>query len=183
MRMDPGRRHGTEPPARSRRDGATGRSALLGCRLAGRLGAILLAAALVGACGAGATSTPATPGTADVTPSLTASSDEALVADLAAVMSEPYDAAKVAGLYAPGAVIHETTANMTQRGLDEIGARIRDFNASTFETVVTSPAIRQGDFVAAFQKYGTGGDLSSRALLVYQLKDGLVVNQWVYPAD
>ena len=112
-----------------------------------------------------------------------AGADEALVADLAAVMSTPYDATKVAALYAPEAVIHETTANMTQRGLDEIGARIREFNASEFEAVVTSAPIRQGDFVAHFAKYGTAGDLSGRALVVYQLWDGKVVNQWVYPAE
>jgi hypothetical protein len=112
-----------------------------------------------------------------------ADADEALVADLAAVMSTPYDAAKVAALYAPEAVIHETTANMTQRGLDEIEARIREFNASKFEAVVTSAPIRQGDFVAHFAKYGTGGDLSGRALVIYQLWDGKVLNQWVYPAE
>jgi hypothetical protein len=143
----------------------------------GRLAAILLAAMLLGACGAGATATPAP------TPSPTANPDGALVAELAAVMSNPYDAAKVAALYAPDAVIHETTADMTQRGLDEIGARIRDFNASKFEAVVTSPVVRQDDFVAAFHKYGAGGDLSGRALVVYQLKDGKVLNQWVYPAQ
>jgi hypothetical protein len=141
-----------------------------------RLGAILLALVLLGACGASATTSPATP-------SPTVNPDEALVADLAVVMSTPYDAAKVAALYAPDAVIHETTADLTQTGLDEIGARIRDFNASKFEAVVTSAVIRQDDFVAAFHTYGAGGDLSGRALVVYQLKDGKVLNQWVYPAE
>jgi hypothetical protein len=111
-----------------------------------------------------------------------ATADEALVADLAAVMSEPYDATTVAALYAPDAVIHETTANMTQRGLDEIGARIREFDAAGFEAVPTSAPIRQDDFVAAFHKYGTGGDLSGRALVVYQLMEGKVLGQWIYPA-
>lgn len=107
---------------------------------------------------------------------------KALVADLAAVMSKPYDAAKVAALYAPQAVIHETTANMTQRGLDEIGARIREFNTAKFSAEVTSPVIGHGSFLAAFHEYGTGGDLSDSALVVYQLKDGKVLGQWIYPA-
>jgi hypothetical protein len=119
----------------------------------------------------------------DASPPPAAAADEALVADLAAVMSNPYDAARVAALYAPDAVIHETTANMTQTGLDEIGARIRDFNASNFEAVVTSAPIRQNNFVAAFHTYA-GGDVSDgRALVVYELKDGLVLNQWIYPAQ
>jgi hypothetical protein len=124
---------------------------------------------------------PASPSPAS--PSPAADADAALVADLAAVMNDPYDAAKVAALYSPDAVIHETTANQTQTGLDEIGARIRYFNDQKFEAVVTSAPIRQGDFVAAFHKYGAGGDLSSLALVVYQLKDGKVLNQWVYPAE
>jgi hypothetical protein len=92
-------------------------------------------------------------------------------------------AGAVAALCAPDAVIHETTANMTQRGLDAIGARIRDFEAAGFESVATSAPIRQDDYVAAFHEYGTGGDVSGRALVVYQLRDGKVLTQWVYPAD
>lgn len=147
----------------------------------GRLGAAVLAAILLSACGAGATQSPATTPAPTAAPAAIA--DEALVADLAAVMSEPYDAARVAALYRPDAVIHETTASRTQRGLDQIGARIREFNEATFEAVVTSPVIRQDDFIAAFHKYGTGGTLSGRALVVYQVRDGMVVNQWVYPAE
>ena len=105
------------------------------------------------------------------------------MADLAAVMNDPYDAAKVAALYAPDAVIHELTdANVTSTGLDAIGARIRYFNEQKFEAVVSSAPIRQDDFVAVFSKYGTAGDLSGRALVVYELKDGKVMNQWIYPA-
>jgi hypothetical protein len=115
-------------------------------------------------------------------PSPTASPDEALVAELAAVMTSPYDAARVAALYAPNAVIHEVTANQTQMGLDEIATRIRYFNDQGFGAVVTSAPIRQDNFVAVFSRYGTGGDLSGRALVVYELKDGKVLNQWVYPA-
>jgi hypothetical protein len=145
------------------------------------LGALLVAVALLGACAASPSPSPASPSPAS--PSPAAAADAALVADLAAVMNDPYDAAKVAALYSPDAVIHETTANQTQTGLDEIGARIRYFNDQKFEAVVTSAPIRQGDFVAAFHKYGAGGDLSSLALVVYQLKDGKVLNQWVYPTE
>jgi hypothetical protein len=120
--------------------------------------------------------------TPPATPAPAASSDQALVADLAAMASNPYDPARVAALYAPNAVIHETTANQTQRGLDEIGARMRYFDDQKFEAVVTSAPIRQDNFVAVFSKYGTRGDLSGRALVVYELKDGKVLNQWVYDA-
>jgi hypothetical protein len=112
----------------------------------------------------------------------TANPDEALVADLSALMSDPYDAARVAALYAPNAVIHETTANLTQTGLEQIGARIREFNDGGFKTVVASAPIRQGNFVAVFAKYGTGGDLSNGALVVLELEGGKVLNHWVYPA-
>ena len=112
----------------------------------------------------------------------TANPDEALVADLSALMSDPYDAARVAALYAPNAVVHETTANLTYGGLERIGARIREFNEGGFKTVAASAPIRQGNFVAVFAKYGTGGDLSEGALVVLELEDGKVLNHWVYPA-
>jgi hypothetical protein len=127
----------------------------------------------------GAPSVTATPA---VTPSPMAVSDEALVADLAAVVSDPYDAAKVAELYAPNAVIRELTdANTTSTGLDQIGSRIRYFNSQDFKVAVTSAPIRQGDFVAHFDKHGAGA-ATYPGLVVYELKDGKVVNQWVYPA-
>jgi len=107
--------------------------------------------------------------------------DEALVADLAALMSTPYDAAKVAALYAPNAVIRDLVENITQTGLEEIGARIRYFNAQDFKVVVTSAPIRQDNFVASFVKFG-GGEAAFPGLGVYELKDGKVLNQWVYPA-
>ena len=165
-----------------------------------RLGALFIAVALLGACGASATQSPASPSPASPSPvasptanpdsaspsptalSPTANPDEALVADLSALMSDPYDAARVAALYAPNAVIHETTANLTQTGLEQIGARIREFNDGGFKTVVASAPIRQGDFVAVFAKYGTGGDLSNGALVVLELEGGKVLNHWVYPA-
>ena len=145
------------------------------------LGALLVAVTLLGACGASATQSPASPSPAS--PSPAANPDEALVADLAAVFSNPYDAAKVAALFAPNAVIHELTdANVTSTGLEAIQARVKDLAAGGFTVVVTSAPIRQDDFVAVFSKFGNTGDVSGRGLVVYELKDGKVLNQWVYPA-
>ncbi len=113
----------------------------------------------------------------------TASSDEALVADLAAVAGSPYDAARVAALYAPDAVLHELTdANLTSTGLQAIQARLKDLAAGGFKVVVTSAAIRQDNFVANFAAFGNTGELPDRGLVVYELKDGKVLTQWVYPA-
>jgi hypothetical protein len=152
---------------------------VFGYRLAGRLGAILLAVTLIGACGTSASPSPATP--VPATPTPTANPDEALVADLAAVWSNPYDAAKVAALYAPNAVVHEVTdANVTSTGLEAIQARAKDLAAGGFTVVVTSAPIRQDNFVAGFVKFGNAGDVSGRGLVVYELKDGKVLNQWVY---
>jgi hypothetical protein len=145
MSPNPGRRDRAEPPARPTHDGIPEEEReLLGRRLAGRLGAILLALALLGACGASTTPSPAT--TPASTPSPAAAADEALVAELAALWSVPYDAAKVAALYAPTAVVHEMTdANVTSILLEEIQARVKELTAGGFEVVVTSAAIRQGD--------------------------------------
>jgi hypothetical protein len=126
-----------------------------------------------------ATATPAP--TPITTPSPTPRSDAALAAAQAALMSNPYDPAKVAELYAPDAVIHDLVENLTQTGLDEIGARIRYMNAQDFRVVVTSAPIRQDSFVAHFVRFGAG-TAAYPGLVVYELKDGKVVNQWVYPA-
>ena len=158
---------------------------MFGYRLAGRLGATLLAVTLLGACGASATQSTATPSPAtpsSASPAPTANPDEALVATLTALMNDPYDAAKVAALYAPNAVFHETTANLTHTGLEDIGSRIRELNDARFKAVVNSAPIRQDNFVAFFSKYGTGGVTAERALVVFELKDGKVSNNWVYPA-
>ena len=47
---------------------------------------------------------------------------------------------------------------------------------------MASAPIRQGNFVAVFAKYGTGGDLSEGALVVLELEGGEVLNHWVSPA-
>jgi hypothetical protein len=110
------------------------------------------------------------------------SPDEALVADLAALMSNPYDAARVVALYAPDAVIHDMSKPETSTGLVAIQLRVKSLAAMDFRVTNTSAAIRQDDFVAVFSRFGTEGDLSGRALVVYELKDGRVLNQWIYPA-
>jgi hypothetical protein len=144
---------------------------MFGNRPTGRVGALLLAVTLLAGCGAAATPAPAA----------SANADEALVAELATLWSSPYDEAKVAALYAPDAVVHETTADLTQRGLEEIGRRILYFYSEDFKVVVTSAPIRQGDFVAHFVKFGAGKAVYP-GLIVYELKDGKVATQWVYPA-
>ena len=111
----------------------------------------------------------------------TANPDEALVDDMAAVWSSPYDAAKVAALYAPDAVLHDVVTNETSTGLGAIQAKIKEYAALPFKVENTSAPIRQDNFVAVFITFGTGED-SYPGLGVYELKDGKVLNQWVYPA-
>ncbi len=142
---------------------------MFGYRMAGRAGVILLAVTLLGACGA------------STTPSPTANPAEALAADLAAVWSNPYDAAKVAALYAPDAVFHDLVSNETSTGLEAIQARIKEYAAQPFKVENTSAPIRQDNFVAVFFRFGTGENLYP-GLGVYEVKDGKVLNQWVYPA-
>jgi len=147
----------------------------------GRLGAILLALMLLGACGASATSTPATPPAS--TPSPAAVADEALVADLAAVWSDPYDAAKVAALYAPDAAIYdEISGSASATGLEAIQAKVEEYAAKPFKVKVTSAPIRQGDYVAVFQMFGSP-DASNPGFMVLKLKDGKVQSMWMYPAE
>jgi hypothetical protein len=186
MRPNPGRRDRAEPPARRTCDFIPEEEReLFGGRVAGRLGAVLLAVILLGACGASTTPSPAAPSPATTptpiaTPSPAAVTDQALVDDLTAALN-PYDAAKVAALYAPNAVLHEVTdANMTLTGLEAIQARFKSLAASDFKAVVTSAPIRQDNWVAVFNKWGTGSDLSTRGLVVYELKDGKILTQWVY---
>ncbi len=149
-----------------------------------RLAWILLLLGLLLALGAGALlvgSRPESgiPAVLPAGPSPTANPDEVLVAELAALMSTPYDPAAVTALYAPDAVVHDLVENLTQTGLEEIGARIRYLNTQDFEVVVTSAPIRQGDFVSHFARFG-GGEAASPGLVVYEIKDGKVVNQWMY---
>jgi hypothetical protein len=142
---------------------------MLHSRVAVRLGLLLLAIALVGACGSTATQSP------------TANADAAVMAELDALWSSPYDAAKVAALYAPDAVFHDLVANETSAGLEAVQAKVKDYATQNFKVTTTSAPIRQGDFVATFFKYGAP-DALYPGLGVVELKDGKVLNQWVYPA-
>jgi len=156
-------------------------STMFGCRLAGRLGAALLAVTLIGACGAGATPTPAPAVTPAATPSPTANPDEALMAAVAAVWSNPYDAAKVAALYALDATFYDNPVNETSKGLEAIQAKVKKYAALGFKVTNTSAPIRQDDFVAIFQRAGAP-EPTGPNLFVVELKDGKILNQWVYPA-
>ena len=147
---------------------------MFGSRVAARLGLLLLAVALLGACGASATQSPATP-------SPTANPDVALMKDLDAVWSTPYDAAKVAALYATNAVFHDMVVNQTSTGLEEIQTKVKEYAAQNFKATSTSAPIRQDNFVAVFVKFGAP-DATYPGLSVVELKDGMVLNQWVYPA-
>ncbi len=154
---------------------------MFSCRLTGRVGATLLAVILLGACGTAATPSPATQPPA--APSPTANPDEALLDDVAAVWSNPYDAATVAALYAPGAVIHdETGGSASATGLEAIQAKVQGYAAASFKVMNTSALIRQGNYVAVFQMYGSP-EAASPGLIVLELKDGKVIEQWVYPTE
>ena len=145
-----------------------------GCHPSFRLWALLLAVTLLGACGAAATESPAIP-------SPTANPDVAFLDALDAVWSSPYDEAAVAALYAPDSVFHDMVANETSTGLEEIQAKIKDAAAMSFRATTTSAPIRQGNFVAYFIKFGPDPD-TYPGLSVLELKDGMVLNHWVYPA-
>ncbi len=144
-----------------------------------RVGLLLLAVALLGACGATAAQSPTANPAATQSP--TASEDAALMADLDALWSSPYDAAKVATLYATDAVFHDMVANETSTGLEAVQAKVKDYTSQNFKVTSTSAPIRQGDFVAVFVKFGAAEALYP-GLGVVELKDGKVLNQWVYPA-
>lgn len=148
-------------------------------RLTVRLGLLLLAIALLGACGSTATqSSAASPAS---TQSPTADADAALMAELDALWSSPYDAAKVATLYATDAVLHDLVANETSTGLEAIQAKVKYLAVQRFKVTSTSSPIRQDNFVATFIKFGAP-DASTPGLGVVEMKDGKVLNQWVYPA-
>ena len=147
---------------------------MLGNRLAGRVGAMLLAIGLLCACGARATPSPATPPP-------TADADEALMADVNAVWGGPYDAARVATLYAPNATFHDMLLGKTFKGLEAIQAKVEANASANAKCTQTSASIRQDNFVAVFHRFSTGG-ATYPVLAVFELKDGKVINQWAYPA-
>jgi hypothetical protein len=113
-----------------------------------------------------------------------ANPDQALAAQLDAAWSTTYDATKIAALYAPNATFYDMIANETSSGLEAIQAKASTYLTSYhFVVTTTSAPIRQGDFVATFYKYGPDGQATNSGLGVLQIKDGKVLNQWVYPAQ
>ena len=153
--------------------------------------------ALLAGCGAGAapspTPTPAAPApaapsmaptpaaTRAVSQSPAAPSDQALMDELAALWSSPYDAAKVAALYAPDAVFQDDIAKESSTGLEAIGAKVRKYVEQGFQATNTSAPIRQDNVVAVFQEFGAGADMSP-GIGVVEMKDGKVQKMWEYPA-
>ena len=142
-------------------------------RVMGRVGALLMAVVLLGGCGASATPSPST--------GVPLASDQALVADLSAIFDAPFDAAKVAALYAENATLYDLLADETSTGLVALQAKASRYSGMGFVSKPTSSPIRQGDYVAFFETHGVGSDTQPGLILV-QLKDGKVQNQWVYPA-
>jgi ketosteroid isomerase-like protein len=128
-----------------------------------------------------ATPAPTPAATAAATPSPAALTDQALMDELAAIWSSPYDAAKVAALYAPDAVFRDDIAKESSMGLEAIGAKVRKYADLGFKAVNTSAPIRQDNVIAVFQEFGAGTDMSP-GLGVVEMKDGRVQSMWEYPA-
>jgi hypothetical protein len=103
------------------------------------------------------------------------------MAAMDAIWSSPFDEAKVAALYAPDATLYDTVAGETANGLEEITAKFKQYAALGFSATSTTP-IRQGDYIASFITYGTDAGTEA-GLAVLQVRDGKVLNQWVYPAQ
>ena len=134
---------------------------------------VLLAAMLLGACAPSATPSP-------VAASPAASIDDEIVTRLTAVFEGPYDPAKVAALYATNATMYDTIANETSTGLEEIQAKLKGLADAQFTSKPTTLPISQGEFTAFFEDHGTPAGRES-GLVVLQVKDGKILNQWVYP--
>ncbi len=139
-----------------------------------------------------ASADPRPAGTADIflsidrrpdgtTASPAANADEALMADLDAIWGGTADAAKVAAVYAPDAVFHDTLEGKTYIGLEAIQAKVAANASAGFRCAQTSASIRQDSFVAVFHRFSAGG-VTYPVLAVFELKDGEVINQWAYPA-
>jgi hypothetical protein len=114
--------------------------------------------------------------------SVTALTDEALVADLAALWNSPGDATEVAAFYAPEAVIHDNVSGETSTGLEAIQATIEKHAARNVTVENTSAPIRQDNVVAVFQE-AVEGDAATPYLSATELNDGKVINQWMYPTS
>jgi hypothetical protein len=114
--------------------------------------------------------------------SVTAVTDEALVADLAALWNSPGDATEVAAFYAPEAVIHDDVSGETSTGLEAIQATIEESAARNVTVENTSAPIRQDNVVAVFQE-AVEGNTAMPYLSATELNEGKVINQWMYPTS
>jgi hypothetical protein len=113
----------------------------------------------------------------------TTSPDQALIDDLTAAWSTTYDPAKVAEVYAANAVLHDAVAGETTTGLEAIQAKVSEYAGYGFRTVTTSTPVRQGEYVIGFMRYGIDPASLAPGISIMQVKDGKVVNHWVYPAQ
>jgi hypothetical protein len=110
-------------------------------------------------------------------------SDQALVDDASAAWSTPSDTATLAAIYASDATVFDTIANETFAGLPAIQARVASLSEFDFSTTPLTAPMRQGDFVAVFERHGTVSGGYAEGLVVYEVQDGKIVNQWVYPVE
>jgi hypothetical protein len=104
-----------------------------------------------------------------------------LVAALDALWSSPYDETSVAAIYAPNATFYDMVAGERANGLEEIETKVSDAAALGFRITSTTAPIRQGDYLAVFTTVGTAAG-TSPSFVVIELKDDMVLNQWLYPA-
>ena len=109
--------------------------------------------------------------------------DQALVDDVSDAWSTPYDAAKFAALYAPDATFVDEFAGATYAGLPAIQARAAALSGYQFSTTPVSEPIRTGDVIAMFERHGTVDGGYAEGLVVFEVKDGMIVNQWAYPIE
>ena len=141
--------------------------------IAGRWVGMLLAATLLGACASSATPAP-------VAPSPAAGGNEEIVTRLSTIFDGAYDPAEVAALYATNATLYDTISNETSTGLEAIQTKLKGLAAASFTSKPTSLPITQGEFTAFFEDHGTPAGRET-GLIVVQVKDGRILNQWVYP--
>ena len=134
---------------------------------------MLLATTLLGACASSASPS-------SVAPSPAAGGDEEIVTRLSTIFDGAYDPAEVAGLYATNATLYDTIANETSTGLEAIQAKLKGLAAASFTSRPTSLPITQGEFTAFFEDHGTAAGREP-GLVVVQVKDGKILNEWVYP--
>jgi hypothetical protein len=111
--------------------------------------------------------------------------DQALMDDVSAAWTGPFDAATLASLYTTDAILHDEIAGATSSGLEEIQAKNKSYiEGSAFSVRSTSEAISQGAFVAQFIEYAASGATPGEGVVLVKLADdGKIQEQWVYPAE